>query len=183
MESGPAPVHRLDLRVREMAQLFNSMDPAPFLDRDLDQDAEEYIESWAMGYPRGSRFHITVHLQQKPAEPDPGALIADAIHHYFAFKAELARREMRRLLGQGRQSLVIGLGFLAMCLVAANEVSRYASGDILYIGREGLTIIGWVAMWRPIEIFLYDWWPIDHRRRVYLSLGRAHIAVAESSNP
>jgi len=56
-------------------------------------------------------------------------------------------------------------------------------GDILYIGREGLTIIGWVAMWRPIEIFLYDWWPIDHRRRVYLSLGRAHIAVAESSNP
>jgi len=23
--------------------------------------------------------------------------------------------------------------------------------------REGLTICGWVAMWRPLEIFLYSW--------------------------
>ena len=30
----PQPVHRLDLRLRELAQLFNSLDPAPFLDRD-----------------------------------------------------------------------------------------------------------------------------------------------------
>jgi hypothetical protein len=25
--------------------------------------------------------------------------------------------------------------------------------------------MGWVAMWRPIEIFLYDWWPISRRLR------------------
>ena len=43
-----APVHRLELRLRELAQLFNSLDPAPFLDRDLADDAEDYIESWAM---------------------------------------------------------------------------------------------------------------------------------------
>jgi hypothetical protein len=25
--------------------------------------------------------------------------------------------------------------------------------------REGFLIGGWVAMWRPLEVFLYDWWP------------------------
>jgi hypothetical protein len=28
------------------------------------------------------------------------------------------------------------------------------------IVRESLLIGGWVAMWRPLEVFLYDWWPI-----------------------
>ena len=172
------PVHRLDLRLREVAQLFNSLDPAPFLDRDLAREAEEYIESWAMEHPPGSRFHIHVHLQVMPPEPDPAALIGEAIHRYFAYKAELARRELRRLLGYGRQSLVIGLAFLGACLLAASAVDQYASGTALRFGRESLTIIGWVAMWRPIQIFLYDWWPIRRRRKVYLSLGRAHVHVA-----
>src|SRR5690349_10290158 len=69
-----APPHRLDLRVRELAQLFNSLDPSPFLNRDLDRDAEEYIESWALEFPAGSRYHITVHLQQPPAEADAQTL-------------------------------------------------------------------------------------------------------------
>ena len=178
MTTGHVPVHRLDLRLRELAQLFNSMDPAPFLERDLDRDAEEYIESWAMEHPAGSRFQITLHLQQAPAQPDSGNLIAEAIHNFFAYKAELARRELRRLLSQGRISLVIGLCFLAACLAAADAIGRGGSGELTAIGRESFIINGWVAMWRPVDIFLYDWWPLLRRRRIYQSLGRAHVGVA-----
>ena len=176
--SGAAHVHRLELRLREITQLFNSMDPSPFLERDLDTDAENYIESWAMAYPPGSRFHITLHLQQPAAEADAEQLIASAIHNFFNFKAELARRELRQLLKQGRTSLIIGLCFLTACLLAANAVSRSASGDLLVIGRESLTIIGWVAMWRPIDTFLYDWWPLRRRARIFESLGHAHVSLA-----
>lgn len=175
--TAPQPIHRLELRLRELAQLFNSLDPAPFLDRDLARDAEEYIESWAMEYPSASRLHIHVHLQKIPTEANPETLIAESIHHYFAYKAELARRELRRLLGQGRESLLIGLAFLAACLLAANAVDQYASGALQKFGRESLTIAGWVAMWRPIQIFLYDWWPIQRRRRVYRSLAHAQVRI------
>jgi len=175
--AAPQPVHRLELRLRELAQLFNSLDPAPFLDRDLAREAEEYIESWAMEYPPGSRLHIHVHLQKAPTEADPGTLIAESIHHYFAYKGEIARRELHRLLAQGRESLLIGLAFLAACLLAATVVDQYASGALLKFGRESLTIAGWVAMWRPIQIFLYDWWPISRRRRVYRSLAHAQVRI------
>jgi hypothetical protein len=177
MRRGGTPTHRLDLRLRDLAQLFNSMDPAPFLERDLDRDAEEYIESWATAYAPGSRFNITVHLQQAPEQPEPERLISEAIHNYFSFKAELVRRELRQLLRQGRTSLVIGLCFLVACLAAAEAIGREAGGDLPAIGKEGLIIIGWVAMWRPVEIFLYDWWPLLRRRRTYQSLGRAHVSV------
>ena len=154
------------------------MDPAPFLERDLDRDAEEYIESWAMEHPAGSRFHITLHLQQPPAQPDSGNLAAEAIHHFFSYKAELARRQLRRLLSDGRTSLVIGLCFLAACTVAADAMGQIEDSDLTAIASEGLIIIGWVAMWRPVEIFLYDWWPLLRRRRIYQSLGGAHVGIA-----
>jgi hypothetical protein len=173
----PPPVHRLELRLRELAQLFNSLDPAPFLDRDLAREAEDYIESWAMEHPPGSRLHIHVHLQKPPSEPGPETLISESIHHYFAYKGELARRELHRLLRQGRESLVIGLAFLAACLLVATAVDQYASGALLKFGRESLTIAGWVAMWRPIQIFLYDWWPIQRRRRVYRALAHAQVRM------
>ena len=60
------PVHRIELRLREVAQLFNSMDPTPFHHKDLDPDAEEFIESWALEFAPDSRFQITVYLQQMP---------------------------------------------------------------------------------------------------------------------
>ncbi len=183
MKPAAAPLHRLDLRLRELAQLFNSLDPAPFLDRDLAREAEDYIESWAMEFPSDSRYRIDIHLHKPPAEPDAQTLIAEAIHNYFRYKAELARRDLRRLLRHGRESLLIGLGFLALCLLAANAIEPHGGGAPFGFWRESLTIIGWVAMWRPIQIFLYDWWPINRRRKVYLALGHAQVHVVLSPAP
>jgi hypothetical protein len=37
---------------------------------------------------------------------------------------------------------------------------------------------GWVAMWRPLEIFLYDWWPLARRQRMFDKLARARVSLA-----
>jgi len=42
---------------------------------------------------------------------------------------------------------------------------------------EGLLIIGWVALWRPLEIFLYDWWPIRRKQAVLRQLAVIPIDV------
>ena len=42
---------------------------------------------------------------------------------------------------------------------------------------ESLVIGGWVAMWRPLEIFLYDWWPIRNERRIYDRLSRMPVRI------
>jgi hypothetical protein len=44
--------------------------------------------------------------------------------------------------------------------------------------REGLLIGGWVAMWRPIEIFLYDWWPIRAEARLFDRLSTMPVRIA-----
>lgn len=183
MTNSRLPVHRLDLRVRELGQLFNSLDPTPFLNKDLDRAAEAYIESWAMGVAPNSRLHLTIHVEQIPREDDAQALLEGALHNYFSYKAGLVRNELAQLLRQGRISLLIGVCFVAACLAAADALRQIGTGPAYTVAREGLTIVGWVALWRPVQIFLYDWWPLRRRIHVYTNLLFARIEVVAAPRP
>jgi hypothetical protein len=169
------------LRLREIAQLFNSMDPAPFHHKDLDPDAEEFIETWAREYPPGSRLNLHFYFERLPGREDANALVTEAIHNFFSYRAEQVRRELGQLIGEGRISLGIGFAFLALCLALAHAIGTMAGNPSLDILRESLMIGGWVAMWRPLEIFLYDWWPLVRKRKTYRSLARAHVRVSGGS--
>jgi hypothetical protein len=173
------PTHTLALRVRELQQLFNSLDPTPFLNKDLDHACEAFIENWAMSLPKDSRLHLTIHLDQLASSPtEAGELVAEAIHNYYGFKVALVRGELRQLLRTGRLSLGIGLVFVTACLLLAEAISSIVPGPTAKIARESLTIIGWVAMWRPVQIFLYDWWPLKGRIKVYENLRFARVSVS-----
>ncbi len=167
----------IEVRLREVTQLFNSMDPSPFQERDLDADAEEFILSWALEYPRRQRLKLVVYLARPPADDDGAATIAQAVRHYFAYRAELNRREFAQLMRQGRTSLIVGLSFLVACFVAAQLIGRTGADTWRNIVRESLTIGGWVAMWRPLQIYLYDWWPVRHRGMIYRKLSAMDVEV------
>jgi hypothetical protein len=179
MTTRPPVIHQIELRIRTLAELFNSMDPTPFHHCDLDTDAQEFLESWAMSYPPGSHFRVIVHIAQMPGD-DPEPTVREAIHNYFDFKAILNRRSLRLLLLEGRTSLLIGMSFLAICLISADLLSDFGSNAFSRVLKESLVIGGWVAMWRPMQIFLYEWWPLVRRGRIYknLSLAKVHVVAA-----
>ncbi|WP_200883090.1 hypothetical protein [Massilia sp. BSC265] len=171
------PTHTLELRVRELPQLFNSLDPTPFLNKDLDRNCEAYIENWALQLPRDSHLNLTIHVEDIESPELASELVADALHNFYAYKVELVRGELRQLLRQGRTSLGIGIGFLASCLMLAELIGTLVTGHPAKIMRETLTVIGWVALWRPAQTFLYDWWPVRSRIRVFENLRFARVTV------
>jgi hypothetical protein len=156
----PATCELIEVRVSELKQLFNAIDPSPFRERDLDPAAEEFITDWAKEASPSATFGLAVYLDRPAGLPNEPGELREAIHEFFRHRAELSRRRMRELLRRGRTSLVIGVGALGVALAAGNLAARVFSDDIAGILQEGLLIGGWVAMWRPMEIFLYDWWPI-----------------------
>jgi hypothetical protein len=167
---------KIHLKLRELNQLFNSLDPSPFLDRDLDADAEEFIVSSAREAHGSQAFELVVHLGTAP-EPARAAETPAAVQHYFATRAELKRRELRLLLRRGQTALAIGLAFLVSCLLLANGAAGLAQPTLAKVLGEGLTIVGWVAMWKPLEIFLYDWWPVRAEWRDYRRLARMPVKL------
>ncbi|MGA7725928.1 MAG: hypothetical protein WCA95_11665 [Opitutaceae bacterium] len=164
------------LRLRELAQLFNSMDPSPFIERDLDADAEDYIRSWAREMPAGHELELVIQLSN-PAPPESVSGTGDAVRRYFATLATLKRLEFSQLMRRGRLSLFVGSVFLAACLLLGHVVAKAPAGTVSDIVKEGLTIAGWVAMWRPLEIYLYDWWPLFEERRRLERLARMQVRI------
>ena len=67
------------------------MDPSPFHERDLDDDAEEFIVGWAREFPRRDPVSLVVHVNQVPARGNPQHLLETAVHNYFAYRAKLNR--------------------------------------------------------------------------------------------
>jgi hypothetical protein len=171
------PPHRIEIYVDRMEQLFNSMDPSPFHEKDLDHDAEEFIVSWAQEYHLRDPLLLRIHVNQTPTEPDAADLVEKAVHNYFSYRANLSRLELKRLLKQGRISLVIGLLFLGGCLVLSDLLAQNEHGTLFNLARESLTIAGWVAMWSPMQTFLYDWWPLLYMRRLYEKLSDLPVEV------
>lgn len=105
----------ISLKLHDVSQLFNSMDPSPFLEKDLDDDAEDFIVSWAREFPADEPLKLRIHLEHWPSE-NPEGMIEQAVHNPFAHRAELTNLEFRALMKQGRFSLLIGLSSLAFCL-------------------------------------------------------------------
>jgi hypothetical protein len=170
-------VRHIELNLESIDQLFNTMDPSPFHERDLDEDAAEFILSWAQEFHRPEPVDLIVYLEKMPEGHNAQRLVEDAVHHYFAYRARLNKLEFKRLMKQGRLSLLVGLSFMAACFLAielfvSNNLAAFPS----FI-KEGLTIAGWVAMWRPLQIYLYEWWPLRQRGQVFEKLSRMPVEV------
>lgn len=168
----------IKIRLKSATQLFNSLDPSPFIEKDLDAQAEEFIESWASETPRDARLRLVLHLELSPGGAEEQEAIGEAIRHYFTYRAEHARRELRRLMHVGRISLLIGVAFVALCIGAAQIMAGMWEGTLAEILGQSLVIVGWVAMWRPLEIFLYDWWPLSRRIRLLDRLAAMRVDFA-----
>lgn len=157
----------IEVHVARLAQLFNSMDASPFRDRDIDPAAEEFIESWATELPRTAKPALLVHLDRAPGPAQEQVLLGDALRQYFSRRAAAVRQSLKHLFKTGRLSLVIGLAFLGCAILAGTLIDRlFHPSGTAQILKDSLTIGGWVALWRPLEIFLYDWWPVLRRAQL-----------------
>ena len=170
----------IELQVEKVGQLFDTLDPMPFRERDLDRAAEDYIVGWARELPRRAPVRILIHLPAQEASSDQAAMLSQAVSRHFRYRAEVLRRDIAELFRVGRYAMFIGLVMLVACVSIGSLAARsLLVGQLGTMIEEGLIILGWVANWRPIEIFLYDWWPIARHRNLLLRLSAAEVAISE----
>lgn len=177
----PTPgAQRLEISLSRLSQLFNSMDPSPFYERDLDPRAEHYLVSWAQELRASEPLELLIHLRGEPVTTEAQARTREGLSHYFEERSRLVSLQLRDLLRQGRVSLAIGFSFLFLCLSLGSLFVPAPAGSLAELVNHGLTIVGWVAMWRPLEVYLYDWWPLRNQIRLYRRLQGMPLTLVEA---
>jgi len=171
----------IELELHSVMQIFNSFDPAPFHEKELDPEAEEYIYNTVGEFPLKKPLGIIIYAPSSEFDGETERTLKEAIRNHFSYKKVLTNIELRRLLQRGRRNMTIAIVFLFLCLLIIRLLSTLEQGLINTMLSEGLTIIGWVAMWEPVYVFLYGWWPIVQKRNIYRKILSMDISIIPGS--
>jgi len=167
----------IDIRLKNVQQLFDNRDPAPFYERDLDQNAVEYIVGAVEELPAKTQFKLVLLLAEVAELETSEAAVVQALRRHFDGARARAERNIRKGLREGRWLLLIGLVALTAFLTLAELTAGLREVPFAHAVPEGLVIIGWVTMWRPLEGLLYDWWPLAQERRMMQRIASAVVEV------
>lgn len=143
----------IDIQLNTLPQLFDSLDPAPFRDKTLDRNAEAYLIESVDEFPLNEPVQLRICGPDslRPHLPE----ITTAVHAHFRRAHEHIEWRLRRQLRIGCVALLIGLLVLAVTLVARHLLHGLGTSSADILG-EGLLIVGWVGLWRPAEILLFE---------------------------
>ncbi len=166
--------HVVDIQVGTIDRLFDNRDPAPFRERDLDPDLLEYLVAASEDLQR-----VPMRLVLWFARPLPGNEVRAALKSHFEYELERIDRRRRQQRRIGQASLAIGLVLLVVLLSLAQFVDRLPLGRLHDPLHEGLVIISWVTMWRPIDTLVFDWIPLSRSRKLMQKLHDAPTEVRE----
>lgn len=171
----------IEVRVKSTLQLFDARDPAPFRERDLDDDFVEYIISSIREFSISNPLKIVIYIEENEMKELPRDSIREAIRSYFVYKKELQARDLKSFIRQAQVFLLIGLAVLGICIGIAQSLTAPQPPGIIGILREGIVIFGWVSIWKPIELILFDWYPLYEKLRLYKKLLETEIDIRFSS--
>jgi hypothetical protein len=170
----------IEIKLSSIIQLFNSFDPAPFREKELDSAAEQYIVNVIEDFPAKTRFRIIILLPPELAGNEDARQIGPAIHNHFRYKMLDADLQFRSRFRFGRSALLIGLGFLAIALFSRLLIFTYSSDLAAQLLADALLIIGWAAMWEPVTVLLYQLWPILRLKKTYQQISTLEIEIRPS---
>lgn len=165
----------VSIRVRDLAQMFNSFDPSPFWDRDLDQNAAAFIEGEFRDRRRAERWVLHVHAHEGTAS---AADLQAAVERYYERLLASSRMQLNEQTRIGEIALAAGLAVFAICITLQTTLRGLPPAL-----DQGLIVLAWVALWRPIETLAYGWVPLYSRRRLYKRLRRVHVTVRTDTQP
>jgi hypothetical protein len=178
-----AKSHEITIHLHDLTQLFAAPSGDPFSGEPSLVSGIEWIldelTPHALGW--GTRIKTTIILPKGNLDPGLARKTNEAVKRYCQFKIRQNRHALVALRWQGVKALQMGIVFLAVCLFLSAILSRIAivPGFLGTLFSNGLEIAGWVSLWRPIEIFLYEWWPYWRENQLYAQVMNMQIVIKE----
>lgn len=168
----------IEMKLSSVTQFFNSFDPAPFREKELDNEAETYIVDTVKDFPARTEFKIVIYLPYAVVNTKEAREIPEAIRSHFVYKTLMQMRRFRERYVYGQFALIVGLAFLAASTLASLAIDKYSTSyPAAHLIANVLTVTGWVAMWEPVTVFLYQLWPLYKQKKIYEKISRMAVDV------
>lgn len=150
----------IDVHISDIDQFYNYLDPSPESEKDLDEETELYIREAVEDLNAGERKRakIVLYLSEDLYEnTQRRESMEKAVNANFAYRLYHEERKYQYALERGQRYLIRGLVFLVICVFLSTVLPRLIlENDINLAFAQSFVVIGWVALWKPVEFYLYD---------------------------
>jgi len=144
--------------------------------RMLNHNAEEFLIEESEKHPYRTAIYLKVYLP--PDALNRAQEIEAAVHQHFTYRKNKSLKQLNRTLQFGWRSLLIAIVFLSLLvLFTLLVIKQMPEGGLSIIFREILIILGWVALWRPADLLLYEWRQFKRDARFFEKLAQCKIEV------
>ncbi len=122
-------------------------------------------------FRRGGKIRLTILLPPDQITPDLQKQVDAALHRFCQTHITDNRLRIRQTIWVGLRALLPGLLFLGVSMglssMFSSQVLTFISEGVNNLLAEGFVVIGWIALWNPVQSFLYDWVPFWRANQIY----------------
>ncbi len=173
----------ITLHLDNLEQFFNVPEPDPFDPQARFVSGLETIVDELKPKALIKKVRATIMLPSDQLAPGNEVKLREALIRYCRHYIQQNQQDLISLRWQGIKALQNGLIFLGTCLLLSTlfENAELLPEWLQRFGGEGFLIAGWVSLWHPIELLLYEWWPFSRQMRLYESIRQMEIVFKEAT--
>ncbi|MCX5514840.1 hypothetical protein C3941_10815 [Kaistia algarum] len=186
--SSPASAdpHAVSLQLSDIHHFFQTPELDPFLGENIEASGMEQVLDTLKSRPRlATRItRIVIHLPASTATDGLALKTRAAIGTYCGAQIRRLKQKKRDIHLQARRAVPVGFGVWAVCLVLSlmSEALLGSEAVIARVFSEGFIIAGWVSLWHPAELLLYDWRPYARDILLYEQIRGMEVVIAPLSD-
>jgi hypothetical protein len=160
----------IDLFITEKC-IRDSVGPNYDLDDAKLEDWIDTIISTISAHGAKKEYKIIIHVPKSLIILDVATISAKLKEFYQIHTTEL-KNELMVMKTQSLDALIKGVPIMIAALSLNFVIEQRLKNEphinyYEFILKESMYIFGWVSMWKPIELFLYDRWPLNRKLKSY----------------
>lgn len=159
----------ITLKLDRIKDLFQEPEFDPFVPQVNSSSGIDQIISELKPTSLSCQVRTTILLPADKLSENLEQLTIEALQRYCTARIDRTSNDLAFLRGRGIRALQRGLLFLAVCLLLSSlfDGLEHFPGLIRRFLSEGFLIAGWVSLWHPIELLLYEWGPYLRQKQIY----------------
>lgn len=169
---------RIEIRVRQVDDLFQPFDPAPMQERRVATEVDAYISERAAEMGETRSLLLSIRLPE--GEGHCNEAVQQAFRRHFGQAASKRKSTLRNHFRVAWQKFSVAVVIAVALVYLSQYIAGIAETALLNKIASGLSIAVWVVLWRPFEMLIHDWHPLDREYRLYRRLEGIEVeSIAE----
>jgi len=163
--------YKIEISLDKYEDIYNEWDPTPFKKRDIEEEFIKYVIDSSTDIPMKYNLDLDLYLPEKMYDEKKEKNAKAAMKSYFNYLLDRNKRTLMNSVVRCLRSTFIGIILLGFYFFSSVDTGNGVAKVLV----EGVSILGWVALWDVGEELLLNLITNYNKRRNLKRISKAKV--------